>query len=81
LGDRFPLLPRTNFYIKFKIMNEEQIFSLQINQLVKVKCNEGVNGWFIAQVKMINDYTKRVGVIDSKKQFKEYPYKRILGCL
>jgi len=62
-------------------MNEEQIFKLHINQLVKVKCNEGVDGWFIAKVKMINDWTKRVGVIDSNELFKEYPYRRILGCL
>ena len=71
----------TPCYKLLKIMNEEQIYKLQINQLVKVKCNEVVDGWFIAKVKMINDWTKRVGVVDSNGQFKEYPYRLILSCL
>lgn len=62
-------------------MTEEQIYKLQINQLVKIKCDEGVDGCKIAKIKMINDWTKRVGVVDSNEQFKEYPYRLILSCL
>jgi hypothetical protein len=62
-------------------MNEEQIYKLQINQIVKIKCNEGIDGFFIAKVKSINVHTKLVGIVDSNKQFKEYPYRRIVDVM
>ena len=58
-------------------MKESDLSTLKINQTVKVKCKESKNGYYISTIKSINDWTKQVGVIDTKNMYKEYPIRLI----
>lgn len=60
-------------------MSERDIYKLQINDLVKVRCNDGIEGFFIAQVITIDGWKRRLGVVDSNDQYKLYPFRRILS--
>ena len=62
-------------------MSHEEIYKLKINQLVTIKCNEPIDGYYIAKVKCINDWKKLIGVLDSNDQYKELPYRLILSCI
>jgi len=62
-------------------MKQEIILELRINQLVKVKCNEPIKGFYIAKVKSLNDWEKLIGVVDCHERYKEVPPRLILSCL
>lgn len=62
-------------------MSVDDLKDLRLNQQVRVKCNPPIDGYHIGWVKSINDWTKRVGVVDVHYKYKEYPPRLILNCL
>jgi len=59
-------------------MNQEQVKEIKIDQLVKVKTKERTQGYILARVRCINDWTKRIGVTDGEGVYSEYPYRKII---
>jgi hypothetical protein len=62
-------------------MSVDDLDKLKLNQQVKVKCDEPVEGYYYAWVKCINDWQKLVGVVDVTGKYREYPPRLILNCL
>ena len=59
-------------------MNQEQVKTIKIDQLIKVKTKERAQGYFLARVRAINDWTKRIGVTDGEDAYSEHPYRKII---
>ena len=68
-------------YKLIKIMSIDDLDKLRLNQQVRVKCKEPIDGYFIATIKSINDWKKLVGVVDIHDRYKEYPPRLILNDL
>ena len=62
-------------------MSVDDLDKLVLNQQVKVKCDELVEGYYYAWVKSINDWQKLVGVVDVTGKYREFPPRLILNCL
>lgn len=59
-------------------MNQEQVKEIKIDQLIKVKSDERSQGYFLARVRSINDWTKIIGVTDGEGVYSEHPYRKII---
>jgi len=57
-------------------MRVDDIKNLKIDQQVRVR--DSYNTSFAGVIKSINDWTKRVGVIDINDVYKEYPPRLII---
>lgn len=62
-------------------MSVDDLDKLRLNQQVRVKCKEPIDGYFIAIVKSINDWKKLVGVVDVAGKYREYPPRLISNDL
>ena len=59
-------------------MKVDDIKNLKIDQQVLVVSKKLSVSYFPATIKSINDWTKRVGVVDTHDKYEEYPPRLIL---
>lgn len=58
-------------------MSEEYIYKLKINDTVMVRDNS-IDGYFFGIVRSIDDWKKRIGVVDANGNYETYPYRKII---
>lgn len=64
-----------------KIMSEEEVFKLRINDLVEIKPESEGDLKQVGKVVTIDHWRRRIGVVNSFDEYAEFPYRKIVKKL